>query len=117
MAEQEEQFFDTTYSSEASDESCEETTSTNDPETKLQITPPTKRKRIRCAYNDAWKKSYPWSKPYPAGRKHYGWCTYCSKSVNIKAGSNEFKKHSLTKAHKRNEKSILSSTSLTSLIN
>ena len=55
--------------------------------------------------------------PYPAGHKHYGWCTYCSKSVNIKAGSNEFKKHSLTKAHKRNEKSILSSTSLTSLIN
>ena len=53
MAEQEEQSFDTTYSSEGSDESCEETTLTNDPETKLQITPPAKRKRIRCAYNDA----------------------------------------------------------------
>ena len=69
----------------------QETTSTNDPETKLQITPPAKRKRIRCAYNGTWKKSYPWSKPYPAGRKHYGWCMYCSKSVNIKAGSNELK--------------------------
>ena len=91
MAEQEEQYFDTTYSSEASDESCEETTWTNDPETKVQITPPAKRKRIGCAYNDAWKKSYPRSRPYPAEGKHYAWCTYFSKSVNIIAGSNELK--------------------------
>ena len=75
MTKQEEQSFDNSYSSEASDESFEETTSTNDPETKLQITPPAKRKRIGCAYNDAWKKSYPWSKPYSAGGKHYAWCT------------------------------------------
>ena len=106
MAEQEEQSFDdifdtvTSYTTEASDDACEdlETTSTNDPE---QMTPPAKRKKIGCAYNDAWKKSYPWSKAYPAGGKHYAWCTYCSKSVNIKAGSNELRKHSLTKTQKK----------------
>ena len=70
MAEQEEQSFDnfvTSYTTtEASDDTCEnlETTSTNDPETKLQMTPPTKRKKVGCAYNDAWKKSYPWSKKH-----------------------------------------------------
>ena len=107
MAEQEEQSFDnfvTSYTTtEASDDTCEnlETTSTNDPETKLQMTPPAKRKKVGCAYNDAWKKSYPWSKAYPAGGKHYAWCTYCSKSVNIKAGSNKLRKQRHIKEMKR----------------
>ena len=44
--------FDTSYTTEVSDDACEylETTSTNHPETKLQMT---KRKKIGCAYNDA----------------------------------------------------------------
>jgi len=59
MAEQEEQCFDnfdttsyttnfdSSYTTEASDDACEETTSTNDPENKLLMTPPAKRHSSR----------------------------------------------------------------------
>ena len=67
-------------------------------------------------YDPSWKTKYPWILACPQKGKHYALCKPCGKSINIKAGSNELRKHEGRKAHKDNAHAASMCASLTTFL-
>lgn len=79
--------------------------------------PPIKKPRTSgCVYDSSWKVKYPWIQACPQKGKHYAWCKPCGKPINIKAGSNELRKHEGRKAHKDSVHGASMCASLTTLL-
>ena len=81
-------------------------------------TPPPKKKpkATGCVFASSWKTKYSWVQACPQKGKHYAWCKSCGKPINIKAGSNELRKHEARKSHMDNARGASMCVSLTTLL-